>query len=167
MIPPSLDWVSISASGTDVDAGMNGFNDYFSFTVDAGAVAFFDFDNAVFNNGVNGAKSELFDAMGSGIAYDSNGWDAPTTGFVITSGDMDSNILSYNFASAGTYTFGLTGTCDFGCGPTSVGDSYTLNIAVAGLSPVSPGSSVPEPSTLAIFSFALFGFGVRKYKARK
>ena len=167
-----LDWTTISAlSGTDIDDG-NGFNDYFSFTVEANATAYFDFDNFFFaHTGFvpqGGAPIlEIFNASSSdSIASYSDNWS--NIGFTTGDRDTDSKFLSYNFASAGTYTFGATGSCDFDCLAQSQGDSYTLNVAVDGLAGVSvPSVPVPEPSTIAVFTLALLGLGVRKYKMSK
>lgn len=166
LITNGLDWVSIGAgAGNDIDDG-NGYNDYFSFSVEANAKAYFEFDNFNFANFMDpdaGPTFELFDATDSKIAFDYFG--AEIEGFVFENefGDGDSNFLSYTFATAGTYTFGTTGACDFICEGSSQGDSYTLNIAVDGLA----GQSVPEPSTMAIFSLAFLGLGFRKYKSSK
>ncbi|ESQ90086.1 hypothetical protein ABAC460_09975 [Asticcacaulis sp. AC460] len=118
---------SMTAPHTTVTGTGDGFYDMYSFTVDAaGVIGTFDIDASLSLD----SFVELFDAGGTRLSFDD---DSGTTegGGGSTSG-ADS-FLSYTFTAAGTYYIrvGKYSTSSTSL-PLDAGDSYTLQISLAG-----------------------------------
>jgi len=91
-------------------------------------------------------NSQTLDNLSGLFTYTSNGpviWNA-----LLTAGDVSTT------RNAGTYWLGLTGVSNTGTG------TYSFDLIVGD----GQSSTIPEPSTLAIFALAMIGLASRRFK---
>jgi Ca2+-binding RTX toxin-like protein len=122
--------ISIQASGSgvrsaSVHAAGSGLQDYYGFTLTAGAQITVDIDNSFALDSI----VSIYDASGNLLASNDDG----VTSLDIGSANIYDSFLTYNAASAGTY-YVLVSAYDPNSGGPGIiekGSSYTINISAA------------------------------------
>jgi len=149
----STPWVSILGTG-------DGTYDYYSFTVEAGATAWFDIDYGRDSGGSMDTEIALWDSSGNYLAENDDGgaWNGGSFDAGTIHG-YDSYMEFASFATSGTYIIGVAEfpsgglTGGWGGNLPDQGDTYTLQVSIEGHP--TAAAPVPEPATMLLFGTGL------------